>query len=162
MESLTMQILIWVVAVSSGLMSGTYLAFSAFIMRALDDLETGQAVTAMNAINTVILKSVFMPLFFGSTLAALLLTFVSLRFWAHEPEIAALGLAAGVLYVVGMFVITAIANVPLNNQLLKTNDTAQDAGAAWQVYRLKWTRWNTVRTVASTGTVIICLVMLSA
>jgi uncharacterized membrane protein len=69
----------------------------------------------MNAINTVIVQSPFLPVFLGSTLTAAALAVLAPFRW-DEPG-AALWLTGGVLYVVGMFVVTAVFNVPLNNAL---------------------------------------------
>jgi uncharacterized membrane protein len=54
-------------------MAGVYFALSDFIMRSLDRLDAANAVEAMNTINEVILRSWFMPLFFGTSLLYLLL-----------------------------------------------------------------------------------------
>ena len=67
MEATVATSLAWIMALCSGLMAGTYFAFSGFLMRSLASLGTAQAVAAMNTINSIILKSAFMPLFFGST-----------------------------------------------------------------------------------------------
>ncbi|MEM1232277.1 MAG: anthrone oxygenase family protein, partial [Pseudomonadota bacterium] len=131
----------------SGLMAGTYLAFSSFIMRALSSLGDQAAAAAMNAINRVILRSAFMPVFFGSTLIAVLLMLHGL-FNSHAAE-ARIGLLAGGVYLLGMFAVTAAANVPLNNALAEAADPQPGAGISWPAYRSRWTRWNTVRSLAS-------------
>ncbi|MET3846046.1 anthrone oxygenase family protein [Bradyrhizobium sp. OAE829] len=69
----------------------------------------------MNAINAVIVHSLFIPLFLGTTVASLLLAVAGGLRWG-EPGATAM-LAGGVLYVIGMFVCTAVVNVPLNNAL---------------------------------------------
>lgn len=103
----------------------------------------------MNAINTHILRSPFMPLFFGTTLASAVLAALALLRWS-EPG-AALMLTGGLVYVVGMFGVTLVRNVPLNNTLASAA-AAGDAAAVWQRYLQRWTLWNHVRTVASTIT----------
>jgi len=69
----------------------------------------------MNAINVDIVRSLFMPLFLGGTLAAAALAVMAILRWG-EPG-AMVMLAGGVLYVVGMFVVTMVFNVPLNDAL---------------------------------------------
>ena len=71
MEDVYLTTLAWIMALCAGLMAGIYAAFSGFIMRSIATIGTASAITAMNAINTVILKSAFMPLFFGSTIVAI-------------------------------------------------------------------------------------------
>lgn len=149
-------ILAWVLALSSGVMAGVYLAFSSFIMRSLATLGADEGSAAMNAINTCILRSSFMPLFFGSTVVAAALAGIGIWQWGDLR--ATLAVAAGLTYVGGMFVVTAAFNVPLNTALAN----AQRGPAAeqmWTTYTKRWTRWNTLRAVASLLTLALCLVL---
>ena len=57
--------------IGCGLIAGLYFAFSAFIMTALGRIGQAAGITAMNAINAVIVQSLFMPLFLGTTVASL-------------------------------------------------------------------------------------------
>ena len=100
--------LLWFAAIGCGLIAGLYFAFSTFIMTALGRIGQVAGITAMNAINAVIVQSLFMPLFLGTTLASLLLAVAGLLRWG-EPGAAAM-LAGGVLYVIGMFVCTTVFN----------------------------------------------------
>ena len=160
MEDLLLNSLAWIMALCAGLMAGIYAAFSCFIMRSFATLETALAIAAMNAINTVILKSSFMLLFFGSTLTALLMVIVGLWRWG-EPGADSV-LTAGVIYVVGMFIITAAVNVPLNNTLARVSGDGEEAARTWARYLKRWTLWNTQRTIASLATLFICIKMLSS
>ena len=56
-------------------------------------------------------------------------------------------IAGGLCYFVGMFVVTMVFNVPLNNQLQSSQ--AADVEANWRRYVVSWTRWNHVSTLAS-------------
>jgi uncharacterized membrane protein len=147
METVT-TLLLWFCALACALLGGLYFAFSAFIMRALE--ETGAAgIAAMNAINRVILRSWFMPLFVGTTLASVALAVIGL---SNLPAARGLYLiAGGVLYVAGMFAVTMLFNVPLNNSLAEVTVESRTGSAIWKDYLLRWTRWNHVRTVSSLG-----------
>lgn len=158
MTSLPVQGLLWVAAISGGLMAGTYLAFTGFIMRSFASLPVAQGVAAMNAINHIILKSSFMPLFFGSTGVFAALGVVGAWHWG-EPG-AGGAVAAGLVYVVGMFVVTAFGNVPLNNRLARVGGHGAETEPAWADYLTRWTRWNTLRAVASTTAFALCIVVL--
>jgi uncharacterized membrane protein len=92
--------LLWTAALSSGLIAGIYFAFSVFIMQAFGKIETSQSVAAMNAINETILRSLFMPLFFGSTIISVILIVVALVHWGDAGS--GLTLIAGAIYFVGM------------------------------------------------------------
>jgi len=76
--------LAWIMAICTALLSGTYLAFSVIVLPSLATLRPSEGIEAMNAINRVILKTAFMPLFFGSTVLALLMVLTGLWYWS-EP-----------------------------------------------------------------------------
>jgi uncharacterized membrane protein len=147
-----MSALLWFAAIGCGLLGGLYFAFSTFIMTALGRIDPAAGMAAMNAINLVIVRSLFMPLFLGTTLAAAILALLALLRWG-QPGMAA-ALAGGLLHVLGMFAVTMVWNVPLNNALAAAQPDA--AGTAlWTHYRSAWTAWNHVRTLASTGASVL-------
>jgi uncharacterized membrane protein len=124
---------------TSLVIGGVYFAFSGFLMQSLT--QAGEAgMQAMTSINRVILGSIFMPLFFGSTLLAVASGLLGLR-QLDEPS-GWLMLAGGVIFLVGMFGVTAAFNVPLNNRL----DISP--AAVWPEYLANWTTWNHLRTLA--------------
>ncbi|WP_409559872.1 DUF1772 domain-containing protein [Hyphomicrobium sp. MC8b] len=139
--------LLWFSAVGCAVMGGVYFAFSAFIMVALGRIDQAAAIAAMNAINTDILKSLFMPLFFGTSVASLALAVLALWHWGNEG--AAPMFAGGVIYVVGMFIVTIVFNVPLNDALATADPMTASSGGVWKRYVSDWTIWNHVRTAAS-------------
>ena len=118
--------LLWFSAVGCGLLAGLYFAFSTFIMTALGRIDQAAGISAMNSINVVIVQSIFLPLFMASTFASLLLVVLSLFRWS-EPD-AWLMIAGGLLYVVGMFIVTMMFNVPLNNALAAVQPATSEAG----------------------------------
>ena len=140
-----MILLVSLALIGAGLMAGVYFAFSTFIMRAFDRLGPSPAAQAMNAINVDILRSAFMPLFFGSTLVHVALVVIALL----DSELAGRGwlIAVGLLYALGMFLCTAVYNVPLNNRLAAAEPN--DIDATWRLYVVDWTRWNHLRSLCS-------------
>jgi uncharacterized membrane protein len=152
-----LETLLWFCALGCGLMGGVYFAFSAFIMTALD--RAGHAgVVAMNSINTVILRSLFMPLFFGSTLACAALAVLGLLNLG-DPRALYL-IAGGLLYLLGMFVVTMVCSVPLNNALLAVTAETRTGTAIWRNYLRRWTLWNHVRTLSSVAACVLFIVAL--
>ena len=131
----------------AGLMAGVYFAFSAFIMRSFDQPGGQQAADAMNSINEVILKSWFMHVFFGSTLIYAGL-FAYAIFATDLPGRWLLG-STGALYVAGMFLCTAMFNVPLNNRLAASVSDENAKTETWAHYIRYWTRWNHLRSLCS-------------
>lgn len=139
---------LWFCAVGCGLMAGVYFTFSAFVMRALGAVAPPAGIAAMNAVNRHILRSPFMPLFLGTTLAgAGLAVWGGLR-WTLPGAAAAL--AGGVLHVAGMFAVTMARNVPLNEALAACDPAGAEGAALWRDYLKRWTAWNHVRTAACT------------
>ena len=154
MSSSLVTVLLWATAIGSGLIAGLYFAFSTFIMRAFGNIDTSHAVAAMNSINATILRSLFMPLFFGSTLISVALVVVALLNW--------LLLITGAIYFLGMFVCTLVFNVPLNNRLAGVNPDSADIRQVWSHYLVAWTRWNHIRTVSSLISCLLSIWLLSA
>ncbi len=146
-------VLLWFSAIACGLLAGLYFSFSAFVMAALGRIETPAGIAAMNSINTVILRSLFMPLFLGSSLVALVLAGTALFQWQQPGSVAVL--AAGAIYVIGMFVCTMAFNVPLNNALMAVDPVSAEAADVWARYLRDWTFWNHVRTIASTVAMVL-------
>jgi len=159
MSSSIVTALLWTAALSSGLIAGVYFAFSGFIMQAFGSINTTQSIAAMNAINETILRSLFMPLFFGSSIISLCLIIVAFAHWGEAGS--ELMLIAGAVYFIGMFVCTVVFNVPLNNLLARTDPISDHAHQVWSRYLKIWTLWNHLRTASSLITCVLCIRLLS-
>jgi len=144
-----------IAAICAGLMAGVYFAFSGFIMSSLDRLGASRAADAMNAINEVILRSWFMLLFFGSTLLYAALAAIGL----FDTGLAGRWLlfAAGGIYLVGMFLCTAVFNVPLNNRLADAGSDDNAKAETWAHYFKHWTRWNHLRGLCSVAALALSI-----
>lgn len=151
--------LLWAAALSSGLLAGVYFTFSGFVMRAFGEIDATHAIAAMNSINKTILRSAFMPLFFGSSFISVLLMIVAFYNWGDTS--AALILLAGAVYFTGMFGCTVLFNVPLNNSLARIDSSSANSQQVWSHYLSTWTNWNHLRTVSSLVTCILCVGVLS-
>ena len=158
MRQFAIVVLLWFSTIGSALLAGLYFAFSAFIMTSLGRIDKSSGVAAMNAINLDIQRSLFMPIFLGSTLTAAILAVMALICWA-EPSALPM-LVGGVLYVAGMFVVTMVWNVPLNNALAAVDVSDVDATSVWARYLKEWTFWNHVRTVASIASAVLFILAL--
>jgi uncharacterized membrane protein len=142
MSQALLDMLLWFCALGCALLGGLYFAFSAFIMRALRDIGPA-GIAAMNSINAVILRSWFMPFFLGTTLGCAVLAVTG--FVTRDDPRSAFMISGGIVHVAGMFGVTLLFNVPLNNAL------ASAGSENWARYLSSWTRWNHVRTLASMG-----------
>ncbi len=158
MVNVVISVLLWFSAIGCGLLAGLYFAFSTFIMRALDRTGAEAGAAAMNAINLQILRSPFMPFFLGTTVSSAILALIALLRWGEPGSLSTL--LGGVLYVVGMFGVTMVFNVPLNNRLSRAG--SGDVSAVWRNYLDVWTRWNHVRTLTSAAASALFIAAIAA
>src|SRR5215208_6614217 len=114
----------------------------------------------MNAINVEIVRSLFIPLFIGTTPSAGALAIMAPLRW-NEPGAAAM-LAGGIIYVVGMFVVTMAFNVPLNNALAAVDPSSAEGATLWSRYLKDWTFWNHARTGASLAGSVLFTIAIAA
>ena len=134
-------------ALGSGLIAGTFFAFSAFVMNALARLPSHQGIAAMQSINIVVLNRLFLTVFTGTALVSLILLIISLFHWKDTSFVFIL--SGSLLYLLGSFLVTGVCNVPLNDSL--ANLDVKDAASAslWKEFIVNWKAWNHVRTIAS-------------
>lgn len=134
-------------ALACGLMGGLFFIFSNTVMAALARIQPAEGIAAMQSINRVIQNPLFLGIFLAAPAACTLVIVTSLWRWG-EPGAAWL-VAGGTLYIVGTFLVTMVANVPMNNALDAVNPATAEAGALWTRYLSNWTAWNHVRSVTS-------------
>ncbi|MFN3146923.1 MAG: DUF1772 domain-containing protein [Paracoccaceae bacterium] len=131
--------------VASALVSGVFLSFSDFVMRALGRAPDAAGARAMQEINRAVYRSLFMVLLLGLVpISALVLVLAGLGWTGTAAAWAAVG---GVAYLAGVFAVTVFGNVPMNQRLDRL--TGAEADAYWRRYRLRWTRLNHLRWVAA-------------
>ena len=65
---------------------------------------------------------------------------------------------AGVLYFVGVFIASAIGNIPMNQRLEAMPQGGTAAQGYWPAYVAGWVRWNNVRWMAATATAACYLI----
>lgn len=132
--------------VLTGLMAGIYFAFSTFVVKALKQLPALQAALAMNKINDVIVNTIFLPVFFLSTLWFAGLIVWTAADWQGKQSL--LFIAAATVYIIGMFFVTAFGNVPLNNKLKACEVSDEQLAQYWPVYLTNWTSLNHIRSMS--------------
>ncbi len=150
---------LWAMAIGCGVTAGVYFSFSSFVMSSLEAMPEPEGIAAMQSINRVILKSLFMPLFLATSLAGLALAIWGIARWGDSG--AHFLVIGGLVYFIGMFVCTAAFNVPLNDALEAVEPTAPEALEVWSDYLRNWTRWNHIRTICSTAASALFLVAAS-
>ena len=151
--SSTIFLLTLAAVLGSGIVAGIFYAFSSFIMGALGKLPPHEGIAAMQSINIAVINPMFFLAFFGTALLSLVLGIHALMQWGTAE--AALLLAGALFYLAGCILVTIIFNVPLNNRLEKADPISAEGAQLWQHYLVVWTRWNTVRTVAPSISLVL-------
>lgn len=149
------QVTLVVAALASGLVAGVFLTFSDFVMRSLGRAAPTAGIEAMQMINREVYRSLFMVLLLGMAVASLALAVAGAVFFGGS--VAAWLIAAAAAYLAGVAVVTAAANVPMNQRLDAEDPAGTAARSLWRVYLRNWTRWNHLRTLAS-GAAALCYI----
>jgi uncharacterized membrane protein len=139
--------LLLLVCIGAGVVGGVFFAFSTFVMKALVQLPAPQGIAAMQRINVVVLNPLFLGVFVGTAILAVICVFAGFFPWGELRSF--LLLAAGVSYAVGSFCVTMMFNVPRNERLAHMGSESAEAAAYWPAYVREWLFWNHVRTAAS-------------
>lgn len=136
--------------VATGLVAGTYFAFTCAVMPGLAATDDRTFVAAMQAINVKIENPVFFAGFFGAFVLPLIAVFRQRK--AGGGAALRWTIAGLALYTVGLLT-TMGFNIPLNTTLKDAGDAASlaDPGSVRRDFEDPWVAWNIVRTVASTA-----------
>lgn len=138
-----------------GLMAGVFYAFSVSVMLGLDAIKAEQAIRAMQSINRKIQNPVFLAAFLGAPIAASVTGVLLLL--DEQASAGVIFLLAAAAYILGTIAPTAAVNVPMNNAL-DVADVPADANEAarlWTGYSGRWTRWNTLRAVVNSISLLL-------
>ena len=130
-------------ALGSAALAGVFGTFSGFVMRGLGDLPPATGAAAMQAVNVTALRPPLMAALFGT--AAVDVAAAATAVAGGGPVVPAVTGAAA--YLAGAVLVTAAANVPLNEQLRRAAPGTPSGDAVWARYLRVWTRWNTVRAL---------------
>ena len=134
---------------TTGLMAGVFYAFAVSVNLGLAERPDASYVATMNEINEKIQNPLFFLGFFGAVV------FPVAAFVAHLPRRRSgryrLIVLACALYVGGSFLVTALANVPLNDELARVaaDAPASELARARAAYEEPWNFWNNVRGLFS-------------
>jgi uncharacterized membrane protein len=156
-------IILLVTALVTALISGLFYAYSVSVNGGLGRLPDANYLSAMQSINREILNPLFFLSFMGTLLLLPVCTFMhysnppALRFYCL--------LAATFIYAIGVFGVTVMGNVPLNNMLDGyniANATAEELSRQRAAFEIPWSRLHSVRTLANVAALVLVLVALIA
>jgi uncharacterized membrane protein len=141
----------WLAVGSGALSAGVFFDWSVFIVPGLNRLPPSQAVTSFQELNRYAPGPFFGLALTAASILSVLLGVAAVTRW-DEPGSQFL-LIGGVLFIVGGPLITALANIPLNNRLDGYDPNAIDIATKWADFRDSWLLWNHLRTLlTSAGT----------
>ena len=133
--------------VGCGAIGGVFFAFSAFVMAGLNRLPSARGIAAMQSINITAVRPGLMIGLFGTAALCVVLGIYAGLHWGDRRS--AFLLAGSLLYLGCAVVVTAAANVPLNDSLANLDPNSSGAASQWAHYVSSWTAWNHVRMVGS-------------
>ncbi|MFT4572676.1 MAG: putative membrane protein [Hyphomicrobiaceae bacterium] len=129
---------------------GVFLTFSDFVMRSLGAANPAGGIESMQIINRKVYGSLFLAILWAILVAVPLLA--GYAFIHAEAEASTWIAAGGVIYVLGVFLVTVVFNVPMNQRLDAMDHSSVSTQQYWHAtYLPSWIFWNHVRALASVG-----------
>lgn len=135
------------IGLNAALVGGVFQSFSDFVMRGLIQGSAAAGVESMQGINRTVLRSVFLTTFFILAPATLAMAYVALTQFDGAAQ--RLVIFGAIAYIVPVFIVTIVGNVPMNERLAKLTANSAEAAQYWETYGQNWTRWNHIRTIGS-------------
>jgi len=157
MTGTTIVILITTIAIA--LITGLWYAYSCSVNPGLSRLSDDRYIAAMQAINRAILNPAFFSTFLGTLVLLPLCTW--LCFDRLTTGQWALMLTASIIYVVGVFGVTVLGNVPLNealDQFKLAGASATEITSQRIKFEAPWNRLHTIRTTASFISLVLTII----
>ncbi|AYN04635.1 DUF1772 domain-containing protein [Flavobacterium sp. 140616W15] len=142
----------------TGLLAGIFFTWSNAITPGIGRLDDINYLSAFQNMNRTIVNPLFLIIFMGPVF----LSFVTAYLYkSNHSNILWLLLLATILYFVGVFLVTIIGNIPLNNLLDKTdltNISLEEARSLRDKFELKWNNLHLVRTITSTLSFLLLII----
>jgi uncharacterized membrane protein len=144
-----------------GLMAGLLYGYSCSVNPGLAKLTDAEYIKAMQSINEAIQNPVFFVSFIGSMLV---LPFTTWQ--VYDPEFKTCYnymLLATLVYVVGVFGITLLGNVPLNNRLANYHldaNNESDIRNVRIIFEDAWSNFHLARTVSAVVAFVLSILSL--
>lgn len=133
------------------LIAGLFYSFSCSVNPGLHRLSDSEYIKAMKSINRAILNPLFFASFIGTLIVTPGTTALYLKYVGADGSFYML-LLASIIYGVGVFGVTVLGNVPLNNALDSiefTNLPHREIRSRRLGFETPWNRLHTIRTIAN-------------
>jgi uncharacterized membrane protein len=154
----TSNIILALTALTTALIAGLFYAYSCSVNLGLKQLSDINYILAMQSIN----KAIQNPVFLFSFIGTLFLLPISAYLQHNNGELNRfyLLLFATIIYLIGVILITAFGNIPLNNTLdsfsVQSSDN-QSITKARLAFENAWNNFHLIRTIASIVALILVI-----
>jgi uncharacterized membrane protein len=155
------QILYGLSVLLSGLVAGLFYGYQCSVINGLGALGDKEYLAAFQSINRAILNPLFFLSFMGSVILLPITTYVI--FGNGYGNLFPYLLAATCIYVAGVFLVTMVFNVPLNNSVASfdlRSASSTELQNMRQQFEASWNKWHLVRTLASVACFIVLIIPL--
>jgi len=133
--------------VSAILVAGVFQSFSDFVMRSLIAANPAGGIESMQNINIKVFRSVFLFMMLGLVPVSIILA--GYAYQNHSGQGLGWIMTGTAIYIVFVFLVTMLGNVPMNNRLAAMHHQDEQATGYWRLYGSRWTRWNHVRMMGA-------------
>lgn len=143
--------------VCTGLTAGLCFTWGNAVTPGIGRLDDYGFLSAFQAMNRAIINKVFMMVFFGPVIAL----FISAYFFKDNTNAFWFILAAALIYLFGLALVTIFGNVPLNEILDKSNLEAMNATELTELrtrFENPWNQWHAIRTISTSISFILLLI----
>ncbi|MFC7488270.1 DUF1772 domain-containing protein [Knoellia sp. CPCC 206453] len=144
---------VWILAataLAAAVFGGAMFAFSSFVMPALRELAPRDGIIAMQSINRWAPKSLLLLPMGVLALGGVAVIAMALSGQGDDRALKIVGALLGF----ASLVITAAANIPINNKV-DALTAGREAEGEWAAYAAVWCRWNHLRTVTSLASAVL-------
>lgn len=148
---------LFITVLLNALSTGFFFAWSVSVILGTKKVGDFTYLESMQNINKEILNPAFFIVFFGS----LILLVMSACMQFNNKPLFGLVLASLIIYLIGVFGITAFGNVPLNNELEALNITKLsilELKNFRTYYEGTWNQYHNIRTISSMISFILLLI----
>lgn len=145
----------------SGLLAGLFYGFQCSVINGLGALANKEYLLGFQSINSEIQNPVFFLCFIGNMI--ILPVAAYLFYKIGSTGISTFLIIASVIYTIGVFGITVICNVPLNERLAGFDIHAASGSQLNEMriqFEASWNKWHQIRTIASIAVLITSIIPL--
>ena len=145
----------------TGLLAGLLFGYQCSVINGLGALGNKDYLSAFQSINKAIQNPVFFISFMGSLIVLPIACYLAYK--NGQSDLLPYLLFATVVYTIGVFGITIVCNVPLNDMLdglniqSATDVQLQDMRSKFEI---GWNKWHLVRTVAAIASFVALIIPL--